>query len=811
MQPITDPRSLRAEERKTYPSLSRVCDIIMDVCLHGAIFLIPLLFSSITLDALELVKQTALIAFATVGVVAWLGKAVAEKSLSIHRSWLHIVVTLFVIVYGILSALSTDPYQSMVGLLGQMPWSFVTILSLYGLYFVAVNRLRDMAQVYDLLFTFLLSSLLAGLYGVLQAMGWYVLPSAISKAQTFSTVGSIFSLSVYMVVPVVVAASLAFHGCRNNVCLLGSPKPLGLAARGVVWLNIIVGTLLLVFTDYWVAWVALLFGTVLTVVLGLIRERKVGRPVMLILPAILVIISGLLLWQPTPFALQLPAEVAPSAPASWNIAQQALRDHPVFGTGPGTWTNNYARYRDRLVNGSAFWNIRFDRSFSQFLTLLATIGILGIATWFVMLASVIVKSAAHLLKEKNDDAWYAMLTVFSGWATLTFLTFFYNFNVSHLVVSWLLLALVAVLAGGSRLTWDQARSKYAFETITTLFVLCAIVGFTVLWLVGQRFMADVSFSKGVSAFRSGQPMDQVIPMLEKATRLNPRVDMYLRNLSQAHLIKAANLIQAKPTQEQAAVIQQEIKSAVDLGMAASNTNPGNVDNFSNLAVIYQSIASFTRGADEFAIATYNEAIRREPYNPAFIAEVGKLYLLRSDAFRTQINDADPAKAAAAKKSADENVTTAEEVLKRAIEAKPDYLPARYYLGIVYERQARLKDSIAQLATVLQQNPNDTGVEFELSLLLYRDNQRATSLTLMEEVVRRDATNANARWYLSAMYEEQGKTKEAIDQLKELAKQFPDNTAVKQRLAALEANENPKGLPEPVAEPIQGPGTNPVQR
>jgi cytochrome c-type biogenesis protein CcmH/NrfG len=800
-------------ENKTFPAVAKAMDMVMDAVLHGTVLLVPLLFTSLTIDSLELPKQTLLMVLAVVGVLAWCAKGVALKSVTVQRSWLHVLAVLFVAAYALIAWMSPDRYLSFVGSLGQMPWAVSTMVALLGLYFVAVNRLQTLAQVYDMVFSFLLGSLIAAAYGLCQILGWFILPSDISKTNTFSTVGSVYSLATFLVAPIVVAAGLLFHGCRNNVCLLGSSKPIGQAARVILWATLLVSMAVLFLTDFWVAWVALLFGTALTVGIGLARNLKTNKPSKFIVPALLVVVAALSLWLPNPVKLNLPAEVSPSAAASWSIAKQTLRDHPLFGVGPGGWAYSYAMYRDQGVNLSPFWNVRFDRSFSQFLTLLASVGIVGITLWLLWLVSIVVKSAWHLVKEKNDDSWYALVTIFCGWATLVFVSFFYNYNVAHVAALWMFLALLAVMAGGSHWTFNHARSKIAFEVISSVAVLALVLGVAVLWLTGQRFTAEMAFSDGVRSFRAGGNLDGVISDLAKAQRLNPAVDMYARNLSQAHLIKAANLIQAQPTQEQAAVIQTEIKSAVDFGLMASHANPMNVDNFSNLASLYESITAFTRGADEAAIAAYAEALKREPSNPVFLGEVGKLYLLRADAYQTDVNSTDAQKAKDAKANVSSNLKTAEDVLGRAIVAKNDYLPARYYLGVVYERENRLKDAISQLAIILQKNQNDMNVAFELSLLLYRNGQKTPSLQLMQQVVQADGTNLNAKWYLSAMLEEQGKVDEAIAQLNDLAAKFPDNQAIKQRLSALQSRKTPaKGLPEPVVEPIHNSSdTNPVSR
>lgn len=812
------PSASNPEPLKAMPGVSKVLNTIIDVCLHGAVFLVPLFFSSLTIDVLELNKQTILVVLATVAGVAWLGKALADKQFTLVRSWFHLVVGLFGLGYLLVSLLSGDRYLSMVGTLGQMPWAFSTIAALVVFYIVAVHRIRQTSQVYDFVFSFLVSSLIAGVYGLLQMFGIFLIPVAASQVKTFTSVGSVFSFAVYMTVPLMIAASLAFHGCRNNVCLLGSSKPSGQVARGILWATIVVSLLSLIIIDYWVAWAALLFGTVATVVIGYLRTREIGSPSKLAIPGVLVAVSVLLLFFRTPINLNLPSEVSPSAMASMNIAKEALREMPVFGSGPGTWIYSYAKHRVQMVNLSPFWNVRFDRGFSFFLTLLATTGIVGAALWLVLVISGIVKSAGHLMGERNDDVWYAYLIVFTGWLTLVFTSFFYNYNMAHLFALWLLMSLLGSLIGRNTLTWDARKSTYAYGILSVVFIVALIGGISVTWLTGQRLVADAAFTSAVNDFRSGKSVDEIIAKIQKATSLNPMHDMYVRNLSQAHLIKAANLIQAGASAEQVPAIQNEIKLAVDMGLKATQLAPANVDNWSNLGLIYQSVASFTRGADEFAIKNYEEASLREPQNPVFLNEVGKLYLLRSDAYRTQLNAGDAAARAETQKNVNDNLALGEQKLKAAIAAKPDYLPARYHLGIVYERQGRVKDAITELENVLRINNKDLGVAFELSILYYRNNQKNEALELMKQVSAIEPTNVNARWYLSAMLEERGEYQEALNQIKPLAEQYPSNAAIQQRLnsltAAVNANLRPRTqpLPDPIREEISSPSdNNPVRQ
>ena len=798
------------EPLETHKRIVTFLKRVIDICLHGLVFLIPLFFSTVTLDSVELNKQTILIVVASIAGIAWIGQALAEKRFTIVRSWLHLVTVLFGLGYLVVALFSQDRYQSLVGTLGQMPWAFSTVVALIVIYIVTVHHVRSVSQVYDFILSFLVSSSLVAVYGLLQMSGVYILAAADTHVNVFTSVGSAFSLAVFLVVPIIISASLLFHGCRNKVCMLGSEKPLGRVARVLVWAMMLTGLAALIVVDFWVAWAGLLFGTLLTALIGWLRNRKIHHPVKLIVPGVLVAVAVVFLFVDTPIHLNIPAEASPSISASWSIGTKTLEQTPLVGSGPGTWVYDYSKYREAFVNQSRFWNVRFDRGFSFFLTLIATTGLVGVVLWFILIISGIVKSTRHLISEKDDDVWYAYLIVFSGWSTLVFLTFFYNLNMAHFFALWLLFALLGSLVGKNVLTWNAQKSAYTYGAISVLFVVLVVGGVSVSWLAGQRYVADVYFTKAVRSFRAGDGIDGILPSVQRAASLNPLNDIYTRNLSQAYLVQASNLLQAEQPNQQA--INAAIGSAVEEAIAATKASPANVDNWSNLGIVYESIASRVAGADEAAVNAFTEAVKLEPFNPVLYSEIGKIHLLSADSYAKSAEQKDEAKAAEAAQNRDKNLSQAEDSLKKAIALKLDYLPARYYLGIVYERQRNIPSAIAELENVLRINNKDVGVAFELAILYYRNDQKDQSLSLLEQIVTKfDANNANAKWYLSAMYEERGRYDDAIKQLEDLAKLYPDNGAVKQRLTILQdarasslAPEAASTLPAPIEQKVSNP-------
>ncbi|MBU1033296.1 MAG: tetratricopeptide repeat protein [Patescibacteria group bacterium] len=801
-----------ASEIKTRPKLAHWLGKLTNICIYLSVALIPLFFTPATLDVLELNKQTLLVILTGIALLTWIGQAISERKFSLSRSWLHLVVVVFLASYLAASFFSLDRYLSFVGNYGQMQWAFLSLVAFVVFYFIVVNTTRTTTKLYNLVLAFLASSTIVGILGFLQLVGIYPFGwmGEFTRSSVFNTVGTINSLGVYMTLPLIMAVSLTVLGCKDKECVLGQLNKRSRLAKILVWISLLVGLLVAVVVDYWVVWATILFGTALLVIIPSIRTRRIERSIKIIIPAALVVLSVLLLIFRTPINLNLPSEVAPSSSTSWNIAKQTLQEKPLFGSGPGTWIYDYAKYRPASINLSRFWTVRFERGLSNFLTSLATLGLVGVAFWLVLIISAVAKSASYLILEKNDDAWQAYLTVFTGWVSIVFISLFYNYNFTHHFAFWLLLALLASLLAKGRLVWDAKKSVVNSSALSLVFIFLCAIGVSTLWLSGQRLVADAKYSQAVNAFRQGQAIQKSIDSLVSAVTLNRWNDVYHRNLSQAYLVRAGQEMQAAPSAERAKKINDSITGSVDSAKLASEIVPTNVDNWSNFALILQSITSFTRGADERAIELYKEALKREPNNPVFYNEIGKLYLLRSDAYR-QLLQADDTEVV---KQANENIKSelenAFEALNTSIQLKQDYAPAHYNLGLVYERQGRLQDAIVKLEQVIGADSQNVGIGFQLAILYYRNNEKDKSLDVLEQIVILQPNYSNARWYLSALYEERGEYDKAIAQINKVSELNPGDQIVLQRLDFLidlrdrRASPEPVGLLEPLEQEINGP-------
>lgn len=805
--------SSAASERGASWFLGRV----VDVCLGLIVALVPLWFLPVTLDVLELNKQTLLVVLVMVALLAWVGQGLVAQSFSLTRSWMHLVVLFFFVGYAITSWFSVDRYLSLVGNVGQVQWAFVTVAMLVLLYFLVVNRVRATAHVYNLLLWFLLGSLFAGVYGLLQMAGIHLFGGALAN-MGFNSIGTVNALAVFMVIPMVIAASLTVLGCREEACMLRPGSRIGTAWNVVLWAVLAVGLAVSMIADYWVVWAGLLFGSVLVVALPFVRARRFHRPVLLSVPAVISLVSVALLLFQTPLPIEVPSEVSPSVGHTWSIARQTLRDMPVFGSGPGTWLYDYAQYRSVEANTSPFWNIRFERGRSAVLTLAAMVGVVGMAILAVLLISALVMSATHLVRERDDDAWQAYFTVFAGWMTIVFLAFFYNYNVAHQMVFWFLLALLGAMVAQAGWRWNRSTAPGVMTALSVLFLVLAVGAVAATWLTGQRWVADVRYASAVESFQAGEPIDVSIATLERAVSLNPYNDGYERSLSQAYLVKASGLLSAPLEEGGERKVQDAIASSVMHAERAANLSPANVDNWANLASVYESLTNVVPDADVQAITFYQEALSREPSNPAFMNAIGKLYVLRSDLAAQLMQSPDEAARAEADEQVKAALRDAASWLDRAVTAKSDYAPAHFNLGIVYDRQGRLADAVTKLEQALQASPQDVGIAFQLANLYQRTEAYDKAVALLQQVLVITPDYANARWALAGVYESMGRYDDAIEQVQIVQEANPESPEVAERLQGLMAARDAASAPEPseTTEPLpedissNPPEANPLQ-
>jgi len=790
--------------------LVQFCDFVIRWSVYLAVFLIPVWFLPLTLDALEINKQTMLVVLAIIALMAWFGRMMALRQVEFKRGVLNLIVLLYLVGYGIISWFSDDRYQSFVGTSGLQQFSFLTMLAGVIMYFVISNNIRDLKFVRNIIYFFVGSSALTALYGIFQIIGVYPLWWAdFTKSVTFNSIGTIYALSIFLTVSYVLINALMLVMAGGNEVFMPRGK-WGLVAKIGLIAAAVIELLALIILDFWIAWILLIIGAVLILAFAIIRAGEFKPGASFMLPMLTLVIAILLLIVNLPLSLSLPAEISPSTGASFSIAKSALQESPLVGSGPGTFGYDYSQYHSEGVNQTVFWNVVFDRANSHVLTLLATTGLIGVVLWLVLVIVAIVRSVINLFKDKRAEIWRYILVIGSVFILAVVAKFLYSSNFATEFTFWMILGVLGALISRDWFRAEFKVSPRAALIMSFVFILLIVTSVSAVYLVGQRYYAEAVFAKAVRMDQNRESIDDVLSQVNLASRLNKYEDTYLRNLSAAVLAKFNLEISQEVAQDRAQYVQALINDMIAIARAATETNPANVSNWYNLGSIYYSLMPYVQGAGDFAVEGYEKAIELAPVSPVYYTELAKVYISTADLASPLTQSEDQNKAAEAKTLVEESLAKAEQNLNKAIENKLDYAPAHYQLALVYDRQGRLEDAIKKMEQVAQADPQDVGVAFQIGLLYLRNDENEKAQNALEWAIQLVPSYSNARWFLATVYENQGNVTGAIEQVEKVLELNPDNQTVQQRLDNLKefGTSQPPSIPEPVDG--QSPGTTQVQ-
>lgn len=329
--------------------------------------------------------------------------------------------------------------------------------------------------------------------------------------------------------------------------------------------------------------------------------------------------------------------------------------------------------------------------------------------------------------------------------------------------------------------------------ISLFFIGVLVIGIGIFLFSVQNYVAEVYHSRGLS-FLAQRNYDKAIQSMEKAIKINPKMDIYWRDLSQAYLFKLQDLIRTSQSLS-AEKTRNEIlflaSKSVNAAKTATDLNPKNVANWNVRGYIYQSMIGILGGSDDWAIKSYKKALEIEGNNPFIYTQLGRSYLGKADLAKQM-------------KKEDKEKKDLEEAMKNfqeALKIKSDYAPALYQIAQVYIREGKTKEGIKKLEEAQAVAPLDVGLAFQLGVLYYSNGEIDKAQGEFEKAVKISPEYSNARYYLGLIYDQKGEKEKAIEQFKEIEKYNPDNKLVKNILqnlksgkSALEGISNLPGVP-----------------
>jgi tetratricopeptide (TPR) repeat protein len=346
----------------------------------------------------------------------------------------------------------------------------------------------------------------------------------------------------------------------------------------------------------------------------------------------------------------------PKLSTSWSIAIDTLKQSPLLGIGPANYLESYNKYRPIAANSDDTWTARFLVSSDTPLTILSEVGIIGLLAFLAIFYF-------SLRKLKlNNPIYVSLLIIF-------IISLILPLPVSAFPLMMLLFAL-------NTMTHENVGNFSSKTPIIIISVPLALLIAFVSFFAFKYFYAEYTFSKVITEMSKGNGV-KAYEEINKTININPYVDRYHLVSASIDTALAGSLAKIeKLTDEDKTTLTQLIQQAVEEGKAAVTLNSRSASNWENLGDIYNSITSFAKDADSFAIQAYSQAIYLDPINPTLRIKLGGIYY-------AQGKFADAAK-----------------VFELAVVAKPDFANAHYNLAMAYKEDKQLDKAKEQMNLTL---------------------------------------------------------------------------------------------------------------
>lgn len=631
---------------------------------------LPLFFIPSTTEFFEYNKLVALMFLAISGFIVWSVKMILEKRTVITRTPLDIPLIVLLGIYFISSYSSLDQFISFFGTHGRIWPSFAPLAIIAAIYFLAVSNLKNRKQVNLILWLLVFAGTIASLVALSSYFGGF-LPYDFAQIRSFNTVGVINKLAVLQGLIIPITISWAIYEKNKASRAIATGCTLILAASFIL-INFMPAYIGLI--------VSIIFLSVGTLRVKLTKTQQGHAAILAVVILLFLVIrfvpqvaqGTLYQWiikkdQGVTEQQQIdtPKEKSLTFSAGWDIAAQAIGKRPIFGTGPGTFQFVYTQLKPRYINDSQDWAVRFDKSSSEIMEIVATVGILGVFAYLLLLVAAIRFVWTLIFKSQNTIVYlplaasvlgYIVASAFTVGSFATTATFFIlisllsvmaktmnednvfdvTFEVSTLKnrFAWLPFG----MPGEDQLIKTEAGSKGAKSQVLPIIFGVVVIAVSIFILNYQvnAYRADYFYHQSLLASRENGNGNKVVEYLQKAIATNPQIDTYHRTLSQTVLNAAINLSQQKNlSEEQKQLLGQLAQVAIDQGKAASGYQilplrlPGissaNVSNWETLSAAYQALIGAVQGADVHATNTLAQAIALDPQNAILHNRLGALY------------------------------------------------------------------------------------------------------------------------------------------------------------------------------------------
>src|SRR3989339_205534 len=633
----------------------KICDFITKYSIYVLVFFTPILFLPWTSEILDFNKQALLVLLIFVSLFSWMLKVLISGTFKLNLNKAGIFAVILFLAYLFSTIFSADKFGSFWGWPRITAESFVSIIGFFALYFIASNVFSK-KEITVSLYVFSFSALIAEIFGIFQ----------IFKVVGFNTQGSVGSLGVFtaILLPLII------------ILLISAKKWWKLLFFALIFSSAII----LVLINYPAVWWVTVLGSALIIILGFFKRnlfdgRWMALPIFFLAVSLFFVILNLQI----NFLPGKANEVSLSQQGNFQIDVKTIKESPVFGSGLGTFSYDFSKFKNADFNKTVLWNVAFNNGNSKILTNLATTGVLGILALLVFIFAVVFYGGKFIFAK---DA-VLELGLFVCFVSESVAFFLYNSNFVLDFTFFFIAAILVNLIFEKRKEYELKPSSMLTLAVTFSFTLIFIFGLGLLILNANRYVAEINYYKGLNALKNNQ-LDSGIKSLEIAASINPGVDLYFSQLSQVYLLKIQEVASNQNMSQDDKIKNAHALAANSVNAAKISTdlNKKNAGNWLARGYVYQNLSGLITDWQTWAISSYNEALKLDPNNPNSFTQLGVVYYQNKDFQAARTN------------------------LEKALELKPDFSNGLYFLGPTYDQLGDKNKAIEQFIKLAQLNPDN---------------------------------------------------------------------------------------------------------
>ena len=472
------------------------------------------------------------------------------------------------------------------------------------------------------------------------------------------------------------------------------------------------------------------------------------------------------------------SQVYPSWGTTASIVGQSLSVHPFVGSGPNTFSYDWLVFKPGEIANTEFWNTRFQSGAGRVFSMVAETGIFGALALLFFLGTLLYSTKKVLSYKENDIKRVLLVTTFSGTIYLWMCMVVYSPGIFIAILSGIFIGIfVATLVLAEKVSlkeiaFPSKEKKKKRLLVRFVFFVAILASFYGVYLLASKYLAGYYYTTALQDMSVRNDIDATEAHLKKAIALDPQ-DVYFQSAAEVGLLRLQQIInQSSKTDPipdaEKAHFQSVLSDTVQSAKNAVSANPVDPTNWMELGRVYETILPFDpKGLKESAVVSYQEALRRSPYDPTPLVALARIEL--------QLKNTDDAL----------------KYLQQSLKIKNNFTTSHLMIAQVDVDAGKLADAISELETAVNSNPNSSDnlyLVLQIGILYYQDGDYDKAQALFEKLVAAKPDYADAHYALGLLYDKKGISDKALAEFEAIDKLVPNNADVQKILGNLRAGK-----------------------